>query len=471
MFGLKWFVLGLALVSYSPVVEATDIGISAPTKFEKGYRTVKNGWFLVHIEGDPRERGLQYGHLLTPELERAIYDIKYMTYLDTGKPWEFFVKAVEDVFARHIPAEYLEEIKAIAEGARDSGLETSWQEILALNAYEEIFDYWWPKEKSKYQYAPSPSAPEGHCSAFIATGDATSDGGIVIAHNDWSSYVIGQSYNILLDVVPSKGHRIFMQTKPGHLDSNTDFFITGAGIVGVETTICGFDAYQEGGIPSFVRSRNAMQYSDSLDDVMKYLQEGNNGGNASSWLLGDTSTGEILRFELGYRFSGVNRTKNGYFIGFNGPVDPRIRNLECSDTGYYDIRRHTGARRVRLTQLMEKHKGKIDVELAKIILADHYDVYLEKPDHPCSRTVDGHYDLDDRAFMSDPSRPKPYAPHGTLDGKITDSTLARKMSLWARWGNSSGMAFDAEKFLDKHIQYNDLKEHLRDRPSQPWTLF
>ncbi len=87
------------------------------------------------------------------------------------------------------------------------------------------------------------------------------------------------------------------------------------------------------------------------------------------------------------------------------------------------------------------------------------------------KTVDGHYDLDARAFMSDPSRPKPYAPHGTLDGKITDSTLARRMSLWARWGNSSGMAFDAEKFLDKHIQYNDLRGHLRDRPSQPWTPF
>ena len=120
---------------------------------------------------------------------------------------------------------------------------------------------------------------------------------------------------------------------------------------------------------------------------------------------------------------------------------------------------------------MEKYKGKIDVEIAKTILADHYDVYLEKGNNPCSRTVDGHYDLDNRAFMSDPSRPKPYAPHGTLDGKTTDSNMARNMSLWARWGNSSGMDFNAGKFLDKHIQYSDLEGYLRDRPSQPWTLF
>lgn len=468
---LKLIALVLALTLNFPILESANAGIADTVQFEKGYRTVKNGWVFVHIEGDPLERGLQYGHLLVRELERAIADIKYMAYINTGKPWEFFVLAAEDVFAPHVPEEYLNEIKAIAEGARDSGLDTSWQEILALNAYEEIFDYWWPKKKRKYRYSHSPSAPEGHCSAFIATGDATSDGGIVIAHNDWSSYVIGQSYNIILDITPADGHRICMQTKPGHLDSNTDFFITGAGIVGTETTICGFTAYQEGGLPSFVRSRRAMQYSDSLDDLMKYLREGNNGGNASSWLLGNIHTGEIVRFELGFRFGGISRNKNGYFIGFNAPEDPRIRNLECCDTGYDDIRRHTGARRVRLTQLMEEHKGKIDVELAKTILADHYDVYLEKPDHPCSRTVDGHYELDDRAFMSDPYRPKAYSPHGTLDGKVTDSTLAQKMSLWARWGNSAGMAFEAEKFLKKHIQYNYLQGHLRDRPTQPWTLF
>jgi len=440
-------------------------------KFGPAWRTEKNGWVHIHIEGEPRSRGFQYGYLIAPELRIAIADIKNVTFLETGKKWEFFVKAAEKLFALAVPPEFMEEIKGISDGARKAGLETTWQEILALNAYEEIFDYWWPGAKAEYKYQPSPEAFDDHCSAFIATGAATADGGIVIAHNDWSSYVIGQSYNILLDIVPTQGHRIFMQTKPGHLDSNTDFFITGAGLVGTETTIAGFNSYSEGGLPSFVRCRQAMQYSDTIDDVMRFLKEGNNGGNASSWLLGNINTGEIVRFELGLRFDSVSTTRSGFFIGFNAPVDPRIRNLECSDTGYEDIRRHTGARRVRLTRLMREYYGRIDTEVAKTILADHYDVYLKKTDNPCSRTVDGHYELDDRAFMSDPSRPKPYAPHGTLDGKVTDSARAAGMSLWARWGNSSGMPFDAERFLREHIQYEDLRGHLRDRPAQPWTLF
>ena len=106
----------------------------------------------------------------------------------------------------------------------------------------------------------------------------------------------------------------------------------------------------------------------------------------------------------------------------------------------------------------------------KRILADHYDVYLHKI-NPCSRTVDSHYELDDRAFMSQASRPKPYQPRGAVDGKVIDSDIARKMSFWARWGNSSGMSFDANKFCDKHIQWDYLRPWLNDRPSQPWTLF
>ena len=59
----------------------------------------------------------------------------------------------------------------------------------------------------------------------------------------------------------------------------------------------------------------------------------------------------------------------------------------------------------------------------------------------------------------------------TVDGKVMDSDMASEMSFWARWGNSSGMAFNAEEFLEEHIQWNYLDGYLKDRPSQPWSLF
>jgi len=104
-------------------------------------------------------------------------------------------------------------------------------------------------------------------------------------------------------------------------------------------------------------------------------------------------------------------------------------------------------------------------------MADHYDVYLKKDNHPSSRTIDGHYELDDRAYMSQPGRPLPYHPRGAVDGKVMDSDMAKAMQFAARWGNSSGLVFNAKEFLEEHIQWNYLEGYLKDRPSMPWTVF
>jgi len=248
-----------------------------------------------------------------------------------------------------------------------------------------------------------------------------------------------------------------------------NFFVTSKGIMGTETTIGGFVAY-ENNIPISCRIRNAMQYGNTLDDYEKMLLEGNSGDYANSWLFGDTNTNEIMRIELGLRFHKTEKTKNGYFIGFNAPYDPRIRNLECVNTGFDDIRRHQGARRVRLEDLMDHWKGHLDVDVAKKIISDHYDVYLNK-ENPCSRTCCSHYELDAREYMSDPSRPKPFQPRGALDGNICDTTMAKNMSFLLRWGNSCGIPFDKNKFCDENREWAYLRPYLEDRPQQPWTMF
>lgn len=79
------------------------------------------------------------------------------------------------------------------------------------------------------------SVPE-RCSAFIATGDYTKDGKIVMAHNAWTSYLDGQRWNIVFDIVPEKGNRIFMDGLPGVIHSGDDFGINSAGMMITETT-------------------------------------------------------------------------------------------------------------------------------------------------------------------------------------------------------------------------------------------
>ncbi|MDH7502620.1 MAG: hypothetical protein QHJ82_07910 [Verrucomicrobiota bacterium] len=117
---------------------------------------------------------------------------------------------------------------------------------------------------------------------------------------------------------------------------------------------------------------------------------------------------------------------------------------------------------------MARYSGRVDVELAKRFEADHYDPCLRN-DRPGSRSLCGHFELDPSPAGGWPGAP--FAPCGTLDGKVVDTTLARQMSLAARWGSACGRAFNAEQFLSRHPQFDWMQGILQSRPSQPWTLF
>ena len=294
----------------------------------------------------------------------------------------------------------------------------------------------------------------------------TADGGVVLGHNTMDGYQMAPS-NVILDIVPDKGHRIFMQTSPGWIHSGTDFFITDAGLVGAETTIGDFDGFDAKGVPEFSRMRRATQDARSIDEWCAIMKRGNNGGYANAWLLGDVNTGEIARLELGLKYVGFEKKRDGYFIGSNIAEDPKLLRFETTshDT---DIRVSNIARRVRWKQLMSQNAGKIDVEAAERFEADHFDVYLGE-EHPGERSLCGHWELESKPIQQWPTVPN--GAWGTVDGKVVDAKMAKQMKFVARWGSACGLAFDAPKFLADHPQFDWMKDILQSRPSEPWTAF
>ena len=439
-------------------------------QIKNGFSYEKNGWKYVSIKGKPKERGFAYGYLCAKEFKEVQRILNFLMMDSYGFDWDHFIKEICDDFkemTKNDFKEFYDEMEGIAEGCNKGGCKTSIDEIIAWNFYCSI-PYWF-SSKSDTRIGKEGGAND-RCSAFIAVGDWTEDGKIVCAHNSFCDFIDGQLFNVILDVHPENGHRIIMQTYPCWIWSGTDFFVTSKGIIGTETTIGGFLPYAKKA-PIGYRIRKAMQYGNTLDDYCEILLKENSGDYANSWLFGDTTTNEILRIELGLQFHNIERTKNGFFIGFNAPYDERIRNIEVQNSGFYDIRIHQGARNVRLNDLMDEHKGKINIEVAKKIISDHYDVYLHKENHPCSRTVCSHYDLDAREYMSDPNRPKPFSPHGAVDGMVCDTNLAKQMSFIGRFGNSCGIPFIKDDFCKKHRQYAKFCPYLKDRPTQPWTEF
>ena len=440
-------------------------------KIKNGLSYEKNGWTYISVKGKPRERGYAYGYLCADSFKEIQVMLKFFIMESYGKTWEYFIKEIKKDFKEMIKdnfEEFYEEMEGIAEGCNDNGCKTDLDEIIAWNFYFSIPS--WYSLESDSHIGKEGGGEKDKCSAFMAVGDWTEDGKIVVAHNSFVDYIDGQYAYIILDIDPSEGHRIIMQTFPCWIWSGTDFFVTSKGIIGTETTIGGFMPY-EIKFPICYRIRKAMQYGNTLDDYVEILLHENSGDYANSWLFGDTNTNEILRIELGLKYHNVERTKNGFFIGFNAPYDERIRNLEVQNSGFYDVRRHQGARQVRLDDLMDEYKGKLNIDIAKKIIADHYDVYLLKEDNPCSRTICSHYDLDAREYMSEAGRPKPFAPHGVVDGFVCDTKLAKKMSFICRFGSSCGIPFKKDIFFKKHRQWQKFQPYVKDRPTQPWTEF
>ncbi len=432
----------------------------------KGKRSERAGWIYLHTEGEARPRGFQHGYLLAREIDDALRTTRAGWEYQSSMDWQWLVARATAMFLPKIDDENLAELDGIAEGARAAGVQVSRDDIVAYNGIIELAWYWWPAELKKIKESPAPAGRQS-CSSFIATGRCTRDGNIVLGHNTMQSYA-DVLPGVIEDIVPAHGHRILWQTSPGWIHSGTDFFITDAGLVGSETTIGGFDGFDTNGVPEFVRMRRATQDADSLDSWCEIMKRGNNGGYANAWLLGDVNTKAIARLELGLKRIGFEKKNDGYFVGSNVAEDLGILRLE-TDSRETDIRASSVARRVRWQQLMKSHSGKIDLGLAKRFEADHFDAWRGK-DWPGGRTLCGHFDLEPDA-TGQGSHTVPYECWGTVDGKVVDAAMARRMSFAARWGSACGTAFNAKTFLTAHPQFEQAADTLRDRPSQPWTTF
>lgn len=443
-------------------------GGAAPpaAQIESSYRSEQNGWIFVHLEGPPAQIGYQHGYQLAPEIADLLRVTKPLLKETTKKDWAFYRDVAERILWPGIDEEYRAELDGIVAGLAAKGVAVDRWDIVALNSIEEIPGYYLPWLQKQQGQTPITHAP-GNCSAFVATGDWTKDHRIVMGHNAWTNYITGERWNIVFDIKPARGHRIVMDGLPGIIASDDDFGINDAGIMITETTITQFEGFDPKGTPEFYRARKAMQYAESIDDFVRIMTDRNNGGYANDWLIGDNKTGEIARLELGLKNWTIERTKNGYYVGSNFPVGPKLIKEETT-FNTKDRGSSPNARRTRWEQLMAQHKGRIDVELARQFEADPYDV-IEKRNGPTERSLCGAVEDSPRGI------PEwdwgPYFAGGTVQAKVVDAAMTSRLEIWAAMGRPCTTDFKAEPYLSKRPEYGWMRGLLRDMPTGEWTLF
>lgn len=383
--------------------------------YEKGYRYNIQGWVYIHIEGNPYERGYQYGYLASNEILDMIqrwsnlaHDIKFMKiFLIKNLPknynklseqwWKICRSKSMRFFEKHIPIEYKQEIKGITDGLNAQGIklfgrDIEYEDIVASQFVQDVlyaFFQWNFKRfhpirnlintikqglSNKVDYEEF-----GHCRAIIATGDATGNNGIIAAHATTFFYkYITQRCNFILDIKPSDGYRFIMTAPPGSLWSQEDYYQNEKGIILTETELVPQGPFNIRKTPKGIRSRTAIQYSCSIDEVIEKLQEGNNGLIPNEWLIADTKTGEIARLEQALYNTVITRTKNGFFTSSSVPHDNKVeRELwglipkALAVKLFPGNNKYTGSVIKKFDELIESYYGNIDVENVKKILTTY----------------------------------------------------------------------------------------------------
>ena len=451
----------------------------------QGHITPDNGpdstfgkWKVVHIFGEAYERGYAHGYLLYAELSKIKDILRFLVKTELNTSFSKYMKicrtTIQPIIKDQFP-EFYQEMEGISGGAKAKGVDVSTEFIIGWNSLLSMYNVFDNNNNNK---------TGERCSAFIACGNSTEKGDIVMAHNTHSDFATGQLSNIILYITPKDGFPFVMQTIAGYIASGLDWFICSSGIIGCETTIANINykpqfglerAGAEGvgrntvgvqpallgerlnsidgnrrGYPYFCRIRQAMQYGRTLDEYTKIMLNQNAGDYACSWLFGNIKTNEIMRFEIGLKLHSIQRTHDGVFYGMNMAIDPKLRSEETNEPVIEDISTSSKARSVRLDYLLNtKYHGKINVDIAKKIISDHYDVYLKK-NAPSSRTICRRSDVDGELINK-----QPYYPHGSIDAKVVNTELAHTLSFLGHFGPPCGHPFNKSEYLKKHPEYTN----------------
>jgi hypothetical protein len=435
--------------------------------------SAKGGWIVAHLQGTPFQVGFQNGYLTAQSAD-------YWIQVDLGAAGSDSRQAgdaiAKDVVWRKVPLEYRLEMEGIHAGLQAAGYakDTLW-DVVAANDWADQACYatviHGPRVTTGFETSLVNRAAKRGCSAFIATGKATTDGRPVMGHNTWSAYDQDFMYNVMFYVHPQHGYTFAYQSAGGQIWSGQDWYENSAGLMLTETSLAD-TTYHPAGTPTFVRAREAAQYDSSVGQVVNTLLSGNNGAYCNEWLIGDRS-GEIASLQMGCTAYDLSVTHSGFFGSSNYDWGAATRAEEGSAADPADPANDDYARYVRWGQLKSEYFGRITSTVGKTMESDTYDTYLGKI-CPDERTICGEPENGSTGI--------PYSGNndgGAYDGKVcTESMVLNGLQMWARWGHPNGDSFSATLFLQHNPTWASdngplavfgLKTFAAQTPN-PWVL-
>ncbi len=331
---------------------------------------------VIEVSGTPREMGRKYGTVCAPII-RMVAEA-FLAGVGQGVGMgeaELLKEAMEYGPALDTPhgRQYAEEMEGIAAG---SGV--SYERILALNCGWDLLN--------------SLPTPEGHpsymCSSFAAWGSQTMSGRLVCGHNDDGARFIDQ-FLVLLVAEPDEGNRFVTPIVPGYIGYHRMWNDRGCAVLGLALEKACPDEDFEHNVPMWILFRDLAQHSNSATEALERLRMSPPSVPISIIVADVRGNGRLVQATAKHRVELEPEEET--LVCTNHALDDKI----ASHLILHERPSGTDHRYHGMRSLVSKHRGRIDLEIAKAIQSSHFDSTDDtiRPGTSCPCT---HYEYEGR---------------------------------------------------------------------------
>lgn len=398
---------------------------------DRAYFKEQKGIKILHIKGSPYEMGYQHGYLLADKIRLMITRTLPATIAYISQQTGSCIEKAEEMMwtgkkkaKPFIPIEFEEEMRGIADGAKDAGTDMTLEQILLWNTnYDQwcIYahpHYWQCDGKSNTcdtqnadgmpetegnainnSFSPLPP-PSGGCSSFSAWDEwAGGDGKLIFGKNE-DNFNMPEQLDCRMMVVadPDRGFGHAFLTYPGMIGLDGGLNEDGLEMM-TQLSSMQFESMQGCGIAIF--SRDLLTHASSVDDAIKIFRDTPRcagiayhvaDGKAREAAVVETSSKMVsVRYPMeNVKALWQTNHSNCYpgwmgYSGYNMVADQQpvnelrdistIEKWQDSLRDPYNFYVQAPSRFERYAQLIHRYYGRINAENAIKILSDCYDPY------------------------------------------------------------------------------------------------
>jgi isopenicillin-N N-acyltransferase-like protein len=325
---------------------------------------------ILTLEGSGYEMGRQHGEALREEIHQGVLPFfGNYTEFDSSlrKLPEEHRRAVAaqldreifDPLRRFVPQVYLDELRGIAEGA---GLPTD--VVLRGNFLSELL------QVTVKQQVPSEGVEaSAGCTGFAVAGPATRGGELLHGKNtDYRGGGVWDRFPVLLLSKPADGFAYVRGTSAGLIKCNTcmnEHGITLGGHFLFSTDVVA------DGVAFTILENEIMRRAADLREAISIVEDGPRAG-AFAFILSDGKTGEAVALEC-TRAEVSQRWLSDGAVFMSNVCTASDAQKQCDILLRASVGRNPLSRWRRIGDLITKHHGAIDLDIALLFLGDHYD--------------------------------------------------------------------------------------------------